>query len=666
VKRLLALILVLQSSTSLAQTATEPEATTVRMGDDGYVEVPLEFEFPLFQELFSTSWMYDNGIISFIQPGQPGSISPYQWSALPIDQVGANYFIASLWADIAPNSSTKYTYSGDATQMKYTWTNIAEFYSAGSSSPRYSTFSTTIKPDGSIGTSFASVNLQTSNVSSGVVGNKSSGEFQSFYYSSYGSPVNISDWTYVGTYVPPPPPPPPPPEPPPLPPDPIPVQEFVEEPTVYEPVAPQESAPPAPVAEPPPTQTVAAAAAETPTQQVVQQLMAPTPETSISQTTQALPSVSAQASSDKKIVSVDAQSIAKNNQRNLAALTDSVVSTSIQGSMESGTKSAESSMSSSSTSVSGTSIKVGEQTIANAVDSVNQTQNQTQSISSATSDSSKSTSASATTSSTQQSRNQTSKVSEGGSEQSSSSMTQNSENQTQSTSKVYSEVALVSTNTTATQDLSSQMQSTGQQETYQATAVDQYASLIQPPVFTQEQQEDTQVVEPTIQSLEDTLAMFKPYAGASDVSSETAQDFINSQIDEQTSIANVSTEVANISVTDDINPTSIRSLSNAVLAMRAIEEEEQKKEVADKVPDNDPALAELAESGAKLEALQVVPVGYFNYLNLAYKDVAFYKDRKIYRKQKVVDNLRILRAINARDNKTFSSMINSQYNLEDF
>lgn len=663
-KRLIALLLLTQSSTILAQTAQEPVPTTVTMGDDGAVEVPLEFSFPLYDQLFTTSWMYDNGIISFLAPNSPGSISPWQWSAQPVSNIG-NYYIASLWADIAPTSITKYTYQSDPTQMKYTWTNIAEYYSAWSPNPRYSTFSTTIKPDGTISTSYASVNLQTSSISAGIVGNSSAGQSQSYYWSPCCTTLTtggISDWTYIGNYVPPPPPPPEPPDPPPPPPppDPIPVQEFIEEPVVYEPVVQQEpvSSPAASITEPTSTQTVATVI-EAPTQQVV----VSTPETVVSQSTQALPSVSVQASSDKKTVSVDAQSIAKNNQRNLAALTDSVVSTSIQGSIESGTKSAESSMSSGSASVSGTSIKIAEQTIANTVDSVNQTQNQTQS-SSATSDSSKSILASATTSTTQ-SRSQTSKVSEASPEQSSSSITQNSETQTQSASRVSSEVAVVSANTMATQDLSTQMQSTGQQETYQATAADQYASLIQPPVFAQEQQEDTQAVEPATQSLEDTLAMFKPYAGASDVSSETAQDFINSQIEEQTSIANIGTEVPNVSVTDDINPTSIRSLSNAVLAMRAIEEEEQKKEVADTVPDNDPALTELAESGAKLEALQVLPIGYFNYLNLAYKDVPFYKDRVIYRKQKPVDNLRILRLLNARSDLTYNKMLEAQYSLED-
>lgn len=666
-KRLLALLLLTQSSTILAQTAQEPVPTTVTMGDDGAVEVPLEFSFPLYDQLFTTSWMYDNGIISFLAPNSPGSVSPWQWSAQPVSNIG-NYYIASLWADIAPTSITKYTYQSDPTQMKYTWTNIAEYYSAWSPNPRYSTFSTTIKPDGTISTSYASVNLQTSSISAGIVGNRSVGELQSYYWSPCCTTLTtggISDWTYIGNYVPPPPPPPEPPDPPPPPPpDPIPVQEFIEEPVVYEPIVQQEavSSPAAPIAEPTSTQTVATVT-EAPTQQVAQQVMVSTPETNASQTTQALPSVSVQASSDKKTVSVDAQSIAKNNQRNLAALTDSVVSTSIQGSIESGTKSAESSMSSGSASVSGTSMKIAEQTIANTIDSVNQTQNQTQS-SSATSDSSKSASVSATTSSTQ-SRSQTFKVSETSSEQSSSSIAQNSETQTQSASRVSSEVAAISTSTMATQDLSTQMQSTGQQETYQATAADQYASLIQPPVFAQEQQEDSQVVEPATQSLEDTLAMFKPYAGASDVSSEVAQDFISSQIEEQTSIANIGTEVPNVSVTDEINPTSIRSLSNAVLAMRAIEEEEQKKEVADTVPDNDPALTELAESGAKLEALQVLPIGYFNYLNLAYKDVPFYKDRVIYRKQKPVDNLRILRLLNARSDLTYNKMLETQYSLQD-
>lgn len=591
-KRLLALILVLQSSTSLAQTATEPEATTVQMGDDGYVEVPLEFEFSLFEELFSTSWMYDNGIISFIQPGQPGSISPWQWNATPIDQVGANYFIASLWADIAPTSITKYTYSGDATQMKYTWSNIAEFYSAGSPSPRYSTFSTTIKPDGTISTSFASVNLQTSNISSGVVGNKSAGEFQSFYYGSYGSPNTMTDWTYVGTYVPPPPPPPPyvPPEPTYV----APVVEdttaIVEEPAVQQAVT---------------TQITADPIVETTKQTVA----AETPVTSspVEQTAQA----AALSPAEKKSgPGVDAQSIARNNQKALATLTDSVVSSSIQGSIEAGAASAEASLAVSSSMSGSSSGGSSSSSIYGTSES-----------SSSTSNSTKTTNSSIV--------------------ESTLAYSQNSTSSSESASNLQNGISSIDSTT---------------------TSVD--SSLLQPRQLTQQESDTSVATVDAPVALDSVLELFKPAKGSSSAEAMEAGAEIFA-IEEAAIQYNTMQDMPTQAVTDDINPTSVRGLASMTLAPRFIEEEEPKEEP--KEPQlEDKGLAELAESGVRMDALQVVPVGYFNYLNLAYKDVAFYKDRKIYRKQKVVDNLRILRAINARDNKIFSSMINSQYNLEDF
>lgn len=594
-KRLLALILVLQSSTSLAQTATEPEATTVQMGDDGYVEVPLEFEFPLFQELFSTSWMYDNGIISFIQPGQPGSLSPWQWNASPIDQVGANYFIASLWADISPTSSTRYTYSGDATQMKYTWTDIAEFYSAGSPSPRYSTFSTTIKPDGTISTSFASVNLQTSNISSGVVGNKSAGEFQSFYYGSYGSPNTMTDWTYVGTYVPPPPPPPPyvpPPEPAYV--APVVVEDTMA--TIEEPVVQQIT-----------TMQVTADPIVEATKQaaVVETSVASSP---VEQTVQA---ATLSPVEKKSGPSVDAQSIARNNQKALATLTDSVVSSSIQGSIEAGAASAEasltvgSSMSSSSSGGSSSSSTYG------------------------TSESSSSTSSS-------------SKITNSFIAESTLAYSQNNNSTSESVANLQIGISSSTDSTIASID----------------------SSLLQPRQLTQQDSDTSTATVDLPVAIDSVLELFKPAKGSSsaEIMEAGAEVFaLEEAVMQYNSMQDMPAQV----ITDDINPTSVRGLAAMTSAPRFVEEEEPKDQP--KEPQlEDKGLAELAESGAKLEALQVVPVGYFNYLNLAYKDVAFYKDRKIYRKQKVVDNLRILRAINARDNKTFSSMINSQYNLEDF
>jgi hypothetical protein len=170
------------------------------MSDDGYVSVPLQFSFPFYGKTFTESYMYDNGVVSFINPAVPGSLSPYQWSASLLSQAPGNYFIAPLWADIAPVTSTTYTTQGSSQFQRYNWNNIAEYYSVGGNGLRLSNFSLEIKPDGEINTSYSSVNLITSNVSVGTVGNISAGEYDQKYYAPYGTNVTeqtIPQWNYI-------------------------------------------------------------------------------------------------------------------------------------------------------------------------------------------------------------------------------------------------------------------------------------------------------------------------------------------------------------------------------------------------------------------------------------------------------------------------------------
>lgn len=176
------------------------------MGDDGYVNVPLQFSFPFYGQSFNDSWMYDNGIVSFKQPGTSGAISPYQWSATPLSNVNGSYFIAPLWADIAPKQgTTTYIVQGDSTYQKYTWTNIGEFYSLnGGVTPRLNTFSLTIKSDGSYNASYGNIYLTTSNVTVGSVGNPSAGEINQIFNVPYGTQVltgSISDWSVGASSV---------------------------------------------------------------------------------------------------------------------------------------------------------------------------------------------------------------------------------------------------------------------------------------------------------------------------------------------------------------------------------------------------------------------------------------------------------------------------------
>ncbi len=141
--------------------------------------------------------MYDNGVISFLDPSTPGALSPWQWNSTSLSQAPGKYFIAALWADIAPVASTTYSSSTDGTYMKYSWNNISEFYSGGT---RLSSFSTTIKPDGSIATTYTNVNLESSNVSVGTVGDPAKGQFNQVHWASYGTAItSLPDWTQQGT-----------------------------------------------------------------------------------------------------------------------------------------------------------------------------------------------------------------------------------------------------------------------------------------------------------------------------------------------------------------------------------------------------------------------------------------------------------------------------------
>lgn len=186
-------LLSLSCSVSKAQEST----TTYQIGDDGYVNVKLPFNFTLYDTTFNNSWMYDNGVISFLDPSAPGALSPWQWNSTSLSQAPGKYFIAALWADIAPVTSTTYSTSTDGTFLKYSWNNISEYYSGGT---RLNSFNTTIKPDGSIATTYTNINLQTSNVSIGTVGDPAKGQVNQVYWADYGATVTtLPDWTQQGT-----------------------------------------------------------------------------------------------------------------------------------------------------------------------------------------------------------------------------------------------------------------------------------------------------------------------------------------------------------------------------------------------------------------------------------------------------------------------------------
>jgi hypothetical protein len=163
-----------------------------QLQDDGYTGVNLGFSFPFYDKTFNQAYMYDNGIVSFLQPGNPDAVQPWQWSGIPLNQTNGKYFIAPLWADIAPVPQTTYNISQTATSAKFSWNNIAEYYSRGGVL-RLNSFSLEINANGDIATKYFGLNLRTSNISIGFRGDN---DYTQIAYYPYNYILQSqADWT---------------------------------------------------------------------------------------------------------------------------------------------------------------------------------------------------------------------------------------------------------------------------------------------------------------------------------------------------------------------------------------------------------------------------------------------------------------------------------------
>ncbi len=206
-KCLVTLLFLISSSVHAQIVAGASGVTQHTMGDDGYVSVPLQFGFPFYGKTFTHSFMFDNGVVGLYDPIGNNGCNPQnswcgglQWSA-PNPNVGLgpqfNYMIAPLWADIAPNPSTRYYTQGTTEYQRYVWENIHEFYSGGT---RLNTFGLELKPSGSIDSIYSLVNINSSNTFIGTIGNASLGEWNTIAYHPSGTALNsIPNWSIDST-----------------------------------------------------------------------------------------------------------------------------------------------------------------------------------------------------------------------------------------------------------------------------------------------------------------------------------------------------------------------------------------------------------------------------------------------------------------------------------
>jgi len=162
------------------------EIEEVFIGDDGWVEVPLDFTFPFYGNSYVTSFMFSNGVVGFLDPNDvPGT--GYIHDGLCCDGqnfadgatgVRFNYTIMPWHTDLIDTGAGRFYTQGDSTYQKYMWENIAEYRYPD----RENSFDLTIYPLGNIAINYTDMKINNHSVTVATVGDLSAGEYEQWFY----------------------------------------------------------------------------------------------------------------------------------------------------------------------------------------------------------------------------------------------------------------------------------------------------------------------------------------------------------------------------------------------------------------------------------------------------------------------------------------------------
>jgi len=165
------------------------------MSDDSYQRVDLPFVFPFYGQTFTTSYMFTNGVVGFLNPGNNFCCSGVNLNQTPGSQW--NYAIYGLQSDLGPGADSRFwSQVGDGgTSMRYGWDRV---YDLGTNNA--STFNIQIKDSGYIGINYQSINSQ-ANVTAGIAGDISQGQYSQIYHGWAGAFTPNAQYTFTGTEV---------------------------------------------------------------------------------------------------------------------------------------------------------------------------------------------------------------------------------------------------------------------------------------------------------------------------------------------------------------------------------------------------------------------------------------------------------------------------------
>lgn len=209
----------------------DDDVTSYNIGDDGYAQVDIPFDFTISDKTFITSFMHSNGVISFLAVNNS---YPYQSNfccsgediegILAGDYTGSNYYtsqgnsnynnipfisysIAALWNDLI-NVNTDLdgdgvydngfftrkidtNNDGNFDTLRYYWRNISEFYN----NTYNNTFGVQINDQNAVEIHYFDIDIRNHNLTIAMTGDLDNGEVQQFeYYQSSGTSDYDMSW----------------------------------------------------------------------------------------------------------------------------------------------------------------------------------------------------------------------------------------------------------------------------------------------------------------------------------------------------------------------------------------------------------------------------------------------------------------------------------------
>ncbi len=175
--------------------------TYYNMTDDGYAQVNLPFSFPFYGNTYTTSYMFTNGVVGFLNTNLWG----YCCDGTDLNQQAVsgntswNFAIYALNTDLYPGTNSQFytELTDNGTGLRYTWKDVVEI-----GTNNENTFSVNIKDSGYIGINYEKINLSSwRNPLIGIAGDVTQGQYYQKYYGPASSMTATAgtNYTFTGT-----------------------------------------------------------------------------------------------------------------------------------------------------------------------------------------------------------------------------------------------------------------------------------------------------------------------------------------------------------------------------------------------------------------------------------------------------------------------------------